>query len=70
MQLAVLQGIAASESARVFSGDFLAQNAIRNVGSVTKALKRLQKDEYVFEYEGRYRFENPFFKAWLARDMP
>lgn len=70
VQLAVLQGIAASESARVFSGDFLAQNAIRNVGSVTKALKRLQKDEYVFEYEGRYRFENPFFKAWLMKDVP
>lgn len=70
VQLSVLQGIAVCERAKVFSGDFLAQNGIRNVGSVTKALKRLQKDEYVFEYEGSYRFENPFFKAWLQRTMP
>jgi len=65
VQLAVLCGLAEDERAKVFSGGFLEQNGIRNVGSVTKALKRLVDDEYVFDYEGEYRFENPFFRAWL-----
>jgi len=65
VQLAVLSGLAGDERAKVFSGGFLEQNGIRNVGSVTKALKRLVNDEYVFEYDGEYRFENPFFRAWL-----
>jgi len=70
VQLSVLQGIAEQENAKVFSGEFMERNAIRNVGSVTKALKRLVQDEYVFEYEGAYRFENPFFRAWLLKGLP
>lgn len=67
VQLNVLRGIAAAEHARVFSGDFMVSNGIKNVGSVTKAIRRLVEDELIFEYEGEYRFENPFFKSWLCR---
>ena len=67
VQMSVLKGIAATEHARVFSGDFLSSNGIKNVGSVTKAIRRLVEDELVFEYEGEYRFENPFFKSWLRK---
>lgn len=65
VQLAVLYGLAVDGRAKVFSGEFLERNGIRNVGSVTKALKRLKEEEYIFEYEGEYRFENPFFRSWL-----
>lgn len=65
VQLAVLRGMAASPSAKVFSGDFMSANDIKNVGSVTKALKRLVADELIFEYNGECRFENPFFRQWL-----
>jgi len=68
VQLSVLRGIARDSHERLFSGAFLQANGIRNVGSVTKALKLLQKNEYVFEYDGEYRFENPFFRAWLQEE--
>ena len=45
----------------------MASNGIKNVGSVTKAIRRLVEDELIFEYEGEYRFENPFFKSWLCK---
>ena len=67
VQLSVLRGIAETEHARVFSGEFMSARGIKNVGSVTKAIRRLIEDEFVFEYEGEYRFENPFFKDWLLR---
>ena len=69
VQLSVLYGLAKDENAKVFSSDFLESNGIRNVGSISKALKRLQEDEYIFEFEGEYRFENPFFRAWLQEAM-
>lgn len=65
VQMSVLRGIAETEHARVFSGEFMSTHGIKNVGSVTKAIRRLVEDELIFEYEGEYRFENPFFKAWL-----
>ena len=49
----------------MFSGEFMSAHGIKNVGSVTKAIRRLVEDELIFEYEGEYRFENPFFKDWL-----
>lgn len=66
VQMSVLKGIATTEHARVFSGEFLSANCIKNVGSVTKAIRRLVEDELIFEYEGEYRFENPFFRRWLV----
>ena len=67
VQLSVLRGIAATEHARVFSGEFMSAHGIRNVGSVSKAIRRLVENELIFEYAGEYRFENPFFKEWLLR---
>ena len=67
VQLSVLKGIAETEHARVFSGEFMSAYGIKNVGSVTKAIRRLVEDELIFEYKGEYRFENPFFKDWLLQ---
>ena len=40
---------------------------IRNVGSISKALKRLVADEIIYEFDGEYIFENPFFREWVRR---
>ena len=40
---------------------------IRNVGSISKALKRLVADEIIYEFNGEYLFENPFFREWVRR---
>lgn len=64
-QAAVLKGLAYMPDARPFSGDFISRCGIRNVGTVTRALTRLQNDEIIFEHSGGWRFTNPFFREWL-----
>jgi acyl-CoA reductase-like NAD-dependent aldehyde dehydrogenase len=56
-----------SEHGKVFSGSFMETYGIKNVGSVTKALKRLISDEIIYEFNGEYLFENPFFREWVRR---
>jgi hypothetical protein len=64
-QAAVLKGLALDSNLRPFSGGFLSRNGIRNVGTVTRALTRLAKDEIIYEYASSWRFTNPFFREWL-----
>ena len=65
IQAALLKGLARDPAARPFSGDFMLDCGIRNVGSVTRALTRLKTDEIIYEYAGSWRFTNPFFREWL-----
>lgn len=67
VQANVLRGLAESEHHKVFSGDFMETYGIRNVGSVSKALKRLIADEIIYEFNCEYLFENPFFREWVRR---
>ncbi len=70
-QAAVLKGLALDSNLKPFSGDFLARNGIRNVGTVTRALSRLSKDDIIYEYAASWRFTNPFFREWLkSRQTP
>ena len=65
VQASVLKGLADPDHCKVFSGEFLETYGIRNVGSVSKALKRLIRDEIIYEFNGEYLFENPFFREWV-----
>ena len=67
VQLNVLKGLAEEKHPRPYSGDFLSEYGLKNVGSVTKALKRLMSDELIYEHQGSFEFENPFFREWLRR---
>ena len=67
VQASVLKGLADPDHCKVFSGEFLETYGIRNVGSVSKALKRLIRDEIIYEFNGEYLFENPFFREWVRR---
>ena len=65
IQAAVLKGLARTPNIRPFSGDFMSDCGIRNVGTVTRALTRLTADEIIYEHSGTWRFTNPFFREWL-----
>ncbi len=65
IQAAVLKGLARSADIKPFSGDFMSECGIRNVGTVTRALSRLSSDEIIYEYAGSWHFTNPFFREWL-----
>ena len=67
VQASVLKGLAEPAHSKVFSGEFMETNRIRNVGSISKALKRLIADEVIYEFNGEYLFENPFFREWVRR---
>lgn len=65
IQATLLKGLARNEASEPFSGDFMAECGIRNVGTVTRGLTRLSTDEIIYEYAGSWRFVNPFFREWL-----
>ena len=67
VQANVLKGLAEPDHPKVFSGEFMETYGIRNVGSISKALKRLVADEIIYEFNGEYLFENPFFREWVRR---
>ena len=67
VQANVLKGLAESDHPKLFSGEFMETYGIRNVGSISKALKRLVADEIIYEFNGEYLFENPFFREWVRR---
>ena len=67
IQASVLTGLADPAHPRLFSGEFMSANGVKNVGSVTRALNRLKDDELVYEFQGEWKFTNPFFREWLIR---
>ena len=67
IQSAVLRGLARNPKLKPFSGDFMSECGIRNVGTVTRALTRLSADEIIYEHAGAWRFINPFFREWLNK---
>ena len=67
IQASVLIGLAAPAHPRLFSGEFMSANGVKNVGSVTRALNRLKDEELVYEFQGEWKFTNPFFREWLIR---
>ena len=67
VQMSVLRGLADPSRPKLFSGEFLSLNGIKNVGSVTRAVKRLEEKEIVYDLNGSWRFTNPFFREWLCR---
>ena len=65
IQASVLRGLADPRHPKLFSGEFMSSNGVRNVGSVTRAVNRLKDEEFVYEFEGAWKFTNPFFREWL-----
>ena len=65
MQFGIKCGIEKRRNLKPFSGEFMSECGIRNVGTVTRALSRLSSDEIIYEYAGSWHFTNPFFREWL-----
>lgn len=65
IQASVLRGLADPNHPKLFSGEFMAVNGVKNVGSVTRAINRLKDEDLVYEFAGEWKFTNPFFREWL-----
>ncbi len=62
----VLRAMASNPGAQIYSNDFVAGVGMP-VSSIRRAVGRLVADRLVFARGGVYRFANPFFREWLAR---
>ena len=65
LQFKCLAGLAKSGGASPTSSSFLKSTGISQPSSVTKALSKLLKLKIIFKVNNKYRFFNPFFKAWI-----
>ena len=61
--------LAASPKARVFGAEFLRRVGMANAGAVSKAIKRLQDHDLIYEINGGYRFGDSFFRQWILRSV-
>ena len=67
IQMRVLKGVAEHGGKKILSGDFLRSVNVPNAGSVRKSVLRLVDLDILYEFDGRYRFTNPFFAEWIRR---
>lgn len=67
-QVRVLAGLAKIGGGQPTSKAFLEVSGIRQPSSVTKALKRLEKEGLVFRDSKGYQFFSPFFRTWMLSE--
>ena len=67
LQVRVLRTLAVRGENGVYSGQSLAMAQVYNSASMKRAIEKLVKDGLVYNFEGDYKFTNPFFREWLAR---
>ncbi|MBO7435018.1 ATP-binding protein [bacterium] len=66
LQVSFLRAVAETDSQSMFSEEFMRRVGTNNTGSIRTVIKRLVAKRLIYQYGGRYRFANPFFKAWLS----
>lgn len=69
MQVRAVKSVARLGGDCVTGASFLEASGIRNPASVTKALMRCVNLKMLTKEEDEYSFANPFFRAWLKRQI-
>lgn len=63
-----LKGIASTDGTGIYSNRFFDLTGARNTGSITRAVKRFQKDRIIHDSGEKYVFASPFLRLWLLRN--
>ena len=69
LQVSVLRAFSALDTSSVFSGEFMQRVGTTSTGALRTAINRLVARRIIYQFGGKYRFANPFFKAWLVEKM-
>ncbi|MBO4288257.1 MAG: hypothetical protein J5985_08860 [Kiritimatiellae bacterium] len=69
LQMSVLRTFAELDTSRIFSETFMQHVGTASTGALRTAINRLVNKRVIYQFGGRYRFVNPFFKAWLVKKM-
>ncbi len=64
-QLKVLVALAVHGGKGVYSADFKRSSGVSVVGTITKAIQRLEALRIVYRHRNEIRFANPFFGIWV-----
>jgi len=67
LQTRVLKALAMRGESGAYSERAMAMAQVYNSASMKHAIEKLIKDGLVYNFEGDYRFTNPFFREWLRR---
>ena len=68
VQKRCLRGLATFEGRGIYSKAFMLETGILNTGSITRAVKQLEKRRIVSSVGKRLIFASPFLKLWLLRN--
>ena len=69
LQTAVLRGLSESDVPSLFSEEFMQRVQTTSTGALRTAINRLVAKRLIYRFGGRYRFVNPFFRAWMLKRM-
>ena len=68
VQKRCLRGLAIFEGRGIYSKAFMVETGVLNTGSITRAVKQLEKRRIVSSVGKRFIFASPFLKLWLLRN--
>ena len=68
VQKQCLQGLAIFDGCGIYSKAFMQETGVMNTGSITRAVKQLEKRKIVSTIGKRFVFASPFLKLWLLRN--
>ncbi len=69
LQTSILRALAEPGTSGIFSEDFMNRAGTTSTGAMRTAIKRLVAKRLVYQFGGKYRFTNPFFRAWILKTM-
>lgn len=68
IQKRCLRGLAALPETGIYSTPFMEATGVWNTGSITRAVRQLEKKRIVHAMGKRFVFSSPFLKLWLLRN--
>ena len=68
VQKRCLRGLAIFDGRSIYSKAFMVETGILNTGSITRAVKQLEKRRIISSVGKRFIFASPFLKLWLMRN--
>ena len=69
LQVSVLRAFSELDTTSIFSEAFMQRVGTTSTGALRTAINRLVARRIIYQFGGKYRFANPFFKAWLITRM-
>jgi hypothetical protein len=68
-QRGLLEAIAKKGGKNILSHEYIVKNSLTSVSAAAKNVKILVEKTLLSDEEGEYRFQDPFFRMWIRRNI-